>query len=138
MERNDELAALIRQMMGVFETGDVDALDAMLSRESGVLGVGTDPREWWVDGALREAFLAQVPMMHEAGIRFELDDIQALSEGSVGWIATQPKLKLPDGNEVPTRLTGVLHQEDGAWKMVQFHYSMGIVNEDSIGEELPV
>ena len=36
------------------------------------------------------------------------------------------------------RFSGVFHQEDGAWKMVQFHLSIGAMNEESIGEELPV
>ena len=138
MERNDELAAYVTQMFGLFETGDVAAMDDMLSREKGVIGIGSDPREWWIDDALREAFLAQVPMMHGAGLRFEPGDVEAYSEGSVGWIANQPTLTMPDGGGVPMRFTGVFHEEDGAWKMVQFHLSIGAMNEESIGEELPV
>ena len=28
-------------------------------------------------------------------------------------------------------------QEDGVWKMVHFHSSIGVPNEDAIGVELP-
>jgi len=33
-------------------------------------------------------------------------------------------------------MTSVFHQEDGAWKLVQSHYSIGVSNEDVVGREL--
>ncbi len=138
MEQNAELVAYVKQMFAIFETGDVSAIDGILSREKDVLGIGSDPREWWAGDALREAFLTQIPEMHGAGMRFEPGDVQAFSEGTVGWVANQPTVKLPDGGEIPMRFTGVCHREDGAWKMVQFHLSVGAMNEETLGEELTV
>ena len=45
-------------------------------------------------------------------------------------------MKLPDGTEIPFRITGVYHQENGEWKVVQWHASIGISNEEAIGQEL--
>ena len=33
------------------------------------------------------------------------------------------------GKRVPIRLTAVLHQEDGAWKALQSHASIGVPND---------
>lgn len=85
---------------------------------------------------LRKAFKAHLPEMHAAGMRFRQGSIQAHSEGSVGWAADQPALVLPDGNEVPMRLTSVWRQEADTWKMVQFHLSIGIPNQAALGENL--
>jgi len=139
MERNADLARQLSGLYEVFNTGDASKIDEFLSSEADILGVGTDPREWWAGSdAFRQAFNTQPAEMHAAGLRFESADLQAFSEGSVGWFADQPTLKLPDGGGVPMRLTGVCHQEDGNWKMVQFHLSIGAMNEESIGEELTI
>lgn len=139
MKRNAELAAAIGHMYEVFNTGDASTINDFVSAETDILGIGTDPREWWAGSdAFRAAWNTQPAEMHAAGLRFEPGDIQAFSEGSVGWFADQPTLHTPNGGGVPMRLTGVYHQEDGAWKMVQFHLSIGAMNEESIGEELTV
>ncbi|MBD0316884.1 MAG: nuclear transport factor 2 family protein [Thermoleophilia bacterium] len=31
---------------------------------------------------------------------------------------------LPDGSEIPARVTGIAHEEDGEWKIVQSHASV--------------
>jgi hypothetical protein len=138
MQRNAEISEQLSQMYAVFNTGDVSIVDRFLSREEGVLGIGTDPREWWAGTDLRDAFNTQPVEMHSAGLRFEPGDIQAFSEGTVGWFADRPVLKMPDAGEVPMRLSGVFRQEDGVWKMVQFHLSIGAMNEESIGENLTI
>ena len=43
-------------------------------------------------------------------------------------------LILEDGTEIPTRSTAVFHREDGEWKMVQGHKSVGVSNEELFGE----
>ena len=34
-----------------------------------------------------------------------------------------------DGKRAPVRITAVLHQEDGDWKAVQTHASIGVPND---------
>jgi hypothetical protein len=138
MQRNAELAEYLTRLYALFATGDVSLADELLSSEADILGVGTDPREWWLGDAFRDAARTQPAEMHAAGLRFEPGEVLACSEGSIGWFADQPTLKLPDGGDVPMRLTGICRQEDGAWKMVQLHLSIGIMNEEALGEELTI
>ena len=139
MERNSDLATQVQRMYDIFNTGDISAVDDFLSIDENVLGVGTDPREWWAGtDAFRAAWNTQPAEMHAAGLRFKPGDVQAFTEGSMGWFADQPTLNMPDGGAVPMRMTGVFHEENGAWKMVQFHLSIGALNEELLGEELTV
>lgn len=138
MEANLELAEAVRRTYAVFNTGDASGIENLVSGEQGILGIGTDPREWWMDGAFIEAFHAQAPEMHKAGLKFNAGDIQALSEGSVGWIADQPTLTMPDGSAVQMRLTGAFRRESDQWKMVQFHLSIGATNDEALVEDLTI
>lgn len=139
MERNPELAAYLTRWYEQFNTGDISTVHDFISSEADILGIGTDPREWWAGSdALLNAWNTQIPEMHAAGMQFLPGDIQAFSEGSVGWYADQLTIQLPDGTPVPARLTGVCHQEGGGWKMVQFHISFGAMNEEAIGEHLTI
>jgi hypothetical protein len=40
-------------------------------------------------------------------------------------MAGRVKFTLPDGSTVPARVTGVAHRENGNWKIVQSHTSVG-------------
>ena len=60
-------------------------------------------------------------------------DPQAYVEGTVGWYADNIEWKLPNGTVISARLTGVCHKENGDWKQVQSHCSIGIPNEKAFG-----
>jgi hypothetical protein len=47
--------------------------------------------------------------------------------------ACRAELRLPDGGELPFRITCVLHREEGEWKFVQSHASIGVANEQTVG-----
>ena len=70
------------------------------------------------------------------GVQFEIDEIAAYSEGTVGWVACRPRLVFGDGNTTTLRFTGVLHLEDGVWRSVQSHLSVGATNEETVGYEM--
>jgi hypothetical protein len=57
-----------------------------------------------------------------------LDDVDAFREGGVGWAAGRGWFDV-EGRRVPVRMTAVLHQEDGDWKIVQTHASIGVPND---------
>jgi hypothetical protein len=135
MKASDELREMTVRCLEAF-TADVDYLTRHISQRDEVLAIGTDPEEWWAGhGTIAEIFKAQSEAMQEMAIVGI--EPEAYSEGSVGWAAVQPIFRLPDGTELPFRLTLVYHQEDGAWKIVQWHASLGVANEEAIGEELP-
>lgn len=138
MRPDSDLTTYMKKMYEMFEAGSPAAADSLVSSVGGVLGIGTDPEEWWTDGAVVAAFRTQVPEMHSAGMRLRSGEVAAYSEGSVGWVADRPVLHLPDGSAVPMRLTAVWHRDGDAWKMVQFHLSVGVPNQDAIGTELTI
>src|SRR3712207_7906661 len=42
----------------------------------------------------------------------------------------QPAFVFPDGSVMQTRLTAVMRQEEGRWKLVHMHLSVGVPDED--------
>ena len=55
---------------------------------------------------------------------------EAFSEGTVGWATTTVTISLPDGRHVSPRWSSVFRLEDGVWKFVQTHASIGVPNEE--------
>ncbi len=136
MQPSLELREVIVRLYESMTSGDASAVERLFSRQSGVLVVGTDPNEWWV-GYDTYARLFKAQLQEMAGIRIEAGELEAYVEGTVGWVADRPTIRLPNGREMKFRQTSVLHQEDGAWKIVQHHTSIGVSNVEAIGKELP-
>jgi hypothetical protein len=132
MERSDDVRQGALRFYERFSGGDVEAFGAGLTREEGALVIGTDYTQW---AAGREIWISAYRAQVEAipGLRLEPGDMVAYAEGSLGWMADRPRVILPDGGELPCRLTGVLRQEDGEWKMVHCHLSFGVPDE-KLGE----
>ncbi len=85
--------------------------------------IGTAAHEWHGD---RDKWKAAFPPI---GLRVEAGDIEAWQEGSIGWLADTPSFVLPDGTAIRTRATAVMRREDGEWKLVQCHVSVGVPDE---------
>ncbi len=112
-------------------SGDASFIDRHFSVAEGARGVGTDPGEWWQGARVAGAWKEQLEAM---GGRMPLvaGDPEAYVEGTVGWVADRPTMQLP-GGAIGVRLTAVFHEEDGEWKLVQAHGSLGVPNEDPSG-----
>lgn len=135
MEQSTELKELYLRICEAQSSGDYSFFERYFSQKDGVLAIGTDPTEWWAGYAtITKVFKAQ--LKETGGFPILADTPQAFSDGSIGWVAGQPTLRLPDGTEMPFRLTAVFQKEQDSWKIVQWHASIGISNEDVIGETL--
>ncbi|MBT3255521.1 MAG: nuclear transport factor 2 family protein [Deltaproteobacteria bacterium] len=133
MEPSNELKALYFRSCEAISSGDYSFFERYFSNRDGVLAIGTDPTEWWSGYAtITRVFKSQLKEL--SGLQLLADAPQAYRDGSIGWVAGQPILKFSDGTEMPVRLTAVFQMEENGWKIVQWHFSMGIPNEDSIGE----
>ena len=138
MESSTELRDLMLRFYQALTASDRPFLEQIISHQPGVLNIGTDPKEWWsgYDTFLQVAeaqFQEMGGSAHIVGA-----NPQAYHEGSVGWVADRASLELSDGTQLPFRITAVFHLEDGAWKLVQSHYSIGVPNEDAVGRELTI
>jgi len=131
IERSEELRDVIRSTFEAYLAGDAYFIDRHTSSQGSVRLIGSDPNEWW-EGEQAAEVLKQE--MQEGSVRVSsMDDIEAFVEGTVGWVSSRPVWTLEDGREIPTRWTAVFHQEDGEWKMVQAHTSVGVANEELFG-----
>jgi len=135
MEQSIELRDLVLRFYEANSSGDISFFENLLSQKDEILIIGSDPNEWW-EGykTIISVFEAQFGEM--SGVKVADVDTKAYSEGSVGWSASRAIMKMPDGLEIPFRMTGVFHQEDGSWKVLQWHASIGVSNEEAIGLKL--
>ena len=131
MERSEELRDFVLLYCQAVASGDLGFVERHMSRQDGLLVIGADSDDWRVSYAdAMRGYGAQVPE-GSRGIPLVLGDPQAYREGSVGWAADRVKIRLPDATEIPCRLTMVWHQENGCWKIVQSHLSIGVGNDDT-------
>lgn len=133
MEKSTTISAALGELYDVFATGDGDKMAQLTTSDAGLVFIGTDPGEWFET-------LAEVRALAEAqagaGVKVRPGDMTAYEEGTVGWVADQGAFVLPDGSEVPFRMTAVFHREDGNWKLVQEHASVAVANEEALGTEI--
>lgn len=137
MRESRELRELYIRLCEAYASGDTGFIERLFSHEAGSLNIGTDPREWWMGSErIHQAWKAQFEALG-ARVPLVAGDPRAWQEGSVGWVADQPRLQTPEG-DLPLRLTCVFHREEGEWRLVQTHASLGVANEATVGSELPV
>jgi hypothetical protein len=131
MDRSPELRDLLLRFYEALSSGDTAFIDRHFSVTEAARGVGTDAEEWWQGPRLAAAWKEQVEAMG-GSMPLAAGDPEAYVEGPVGWAADRPTLQL-QGGTILVRLTVVFHQEDGEWKIVQAHGSLGVPNEDPSG-----
>lgn len=129
IERSPEIEHFLHKLVEAFEERDVAFYERTISREAGALDIATDPDEW-AEGYDKIVELERQMMEEGSQVwHVRLDDVTAYREGSVGWGAGRGFLQV-EGAEVPYRWTGVVHQEDGEWKAIQLHASIGVPNAE--------
>ena len=134
METSQEIKERMKQIYTMMEQGDAEAIKTVFSSHSGVRAIGTDPNEWWQGGEqITSVFLKQLEEMK--GISIVKSNPEAFNSGATGWAADNAVFKLGD-IKIPMRVTAVFNKEQNDWKVVQWHTSMGVSNEEAIGKEL--
>ncbi|MEX2246920.1 MAG: nuclear transport factor 2 family protein [Dehalococcoidia bacterium] len=117
----DRLLALYRAM----SSGDADAVEAFYSLEAGSVFIGTGDAEFWTDSARHNADVRHFFDGRSGVISWNPGDALSLVEGSVGWTVDRPTLYLPSAEVLRLRLSLVWRREDGVWKVVHSHASLG-------------
>ena len=135
MEHSEELRDLTLRFYKASATGDLSFFDRHVSRQEGAQFIGTDSNEWWE--GLREAARTQSEAIEGGGLQIVGGQLQAYSEGNVGWsIDRNASFRLPNSTQIPFRNTGVFRREDGEWKLVHGHTSIGVRSEELFGEDV--
>jgi adenylate cyclase len=118
-----ELAGVVRALYAAMGSGDPDAVEAFYSLSPHAVFLGTDQVEFWTDSARHNQDVR--PLWERAGNTVTPGELLAFECGDVGWTVDRPTIELAGGERFETRLTFVLHREDGAWKVVHAHTSVG-------------
>jgi ketosteroid isomerase-like protein len=122
MESSESLRAAVLRFFDRFNAGDVEAFDSVVSSGE-VLFIGTAPNEWFTDrDRLRRGFEAE-------SFRIEPSDPRGWSEGTMGWATDEPVLDVPSTGPMRTRFSAVFRLEDGEWRLVMSHLSVGVPDE---------
>ncbi|MDJ0962267.1 MAG: adenylate/guanylate cyclase domain-containing protein [Acidimicrobiia bacterium] len=140
MRESPEIEALIRRLFkAVWVDHDAHTLSNLTPPASSMarmilaaddewfLGVGSQQRdaEWSVQRA-KDIGTTSV----------EYDVIEAYEHGDVGWFAVNAIIGRANGEPSSSRYTGILIMEDGLWRIVQWHASLGVPNAEAWGVEL--
>jgi ketosteroid isomerase-like protein len=127
-ESSVEIEQVLRDVVEAIANSDLDEIGRRTSRDPCAVAIGSDPAEWseGYDEIMR--LMRDSTPDAEIGITAGLDDVKAFAEGTVGWAAGHGYFEI-GGKRVPVRITAVVNHEDGEWKMVQTHASIGVPNE---------
>jgi ketosteroid isomerase-like protein len=128
MQRSAEIEQMARDAMAAIDQGDIDALLALVSRDAHATSIGTDPAEYSRDLADTLEMLRASSPDQSGGMRSSVTDVVAYEHGDVGWLDGTGTFT-SGGQSVAVRFTNVVVREDGAWRLVQAHASIGVPNE---------
>jgi adenylate cyclase len=129
VERSAEIRGVVERWFDSMTDADVDSVLGRLSEHPDALSIGTDPDEWW---HLPEAVAIWRQQFEEATFRYQVEEVEAWEEGTVGWAGAKVAIALPD-RTVSARVTCVLHLERGEWKIVLSQLALPQPNEVAYG-----
>jgi ketosteroid isomerase-like protein len=130
MERSHALERFVVDWFQAASRGDASMVDTHVSLDDGVRLIGSDPEEHLRGGSIVADFLRGEVRGAGGEASFTPTDIDAFSEGTVGWATTIVTIELPDGKQVSPRWSSVFHLEGGVWKIVHTHASIGVPNQE--------
>ena len=132
MESAPELVLLAERLYRSWEALDYDAMLEAMARDHSALMIGSDPGEWWagheVITAVMRTQAQEMPHIH-----FEVQDIVAWKMGATGWAAVKAQMATADLPPVETRSTIVFCEEGAYWRIVLWHFSVAVANEEVLG-----
>jgi uncharacterized protein (TIGR02246 family) len=126
----DEIRAVFDQLLQAQNAGDAEGVRSRLSESPDAVHIGTDADEWWTSKQIVDA-VAAVGGADE--IQAVADDVDIHVHGDVAWVEGRGRFTTAGDRERPVRITGVFVREDGQWKVVQSHASIGVPNEEIFG-----
>jgi len=136
IQRSPEIEQETREAFDLMHKGDLAGVIERMSAGPGLVMIGSDPDEWYegreeiesVMGSMGDAEPSAMPSA-------ALDSVEAYSDGDVGWATVRGTWKI-GSSAVQFRMTAVLHREDGQWKNVHTHASIGVPNSEMMNPML--
>jgi ketosteroid isomerase-like protein len=131
MTDHDEQAirVVIDELIDALNKGDAERLRQHFSRRPDAVHIGTDAGEWWTS----QQFVDGVDEQASSGIQVVLGDVSIHVAGDVAWTESRGHFSNQAGGTRPVWETAVFVRENGGWKCVQSHASIGVPNEEIFG-----
>jgi class 3 adenylate cyclase len=138
MKESPELEALVRRL---FKAAYIDHDVATVRNitqgpsdpSSGLRMILAADDEWFFEPDV-EYIVQRTREIATTGVEF--DHIEAFEQGDVGWFAASAILTRVDHEPSASRYTGIFVMEDGVWRSVQWHASLGVPNAEAWGVEI--
>jgi ketosteroid isomerase-like protein len=118
LRRAPDVERVISDWLEAKHVGDAPRIRTSLSSDDAALAIGTGAEEWYAGATTFADAHASAPPFTAA-----IEHLEAYAVGPVGWAAVRAVVQTGDGGGVPVRLTLVLANEDGSWRIVQSHAS---------------
>ena len=135
-QTEQEVKAALQQLYTASANADIATIDQLFSDDTGTLILGSDPDEIAVGHEAAVQFWAGIFQFlkdqgypDNGGLKMVSagGPIQVDSAGTVAWVTDKAEFQFAGGN-TPFRLTAVMHLEQGKWKIIQLHFSIGVPN----------
>src|SRR5690242_20405177 len=114
MPPSNEVKNAVDRFIEAVNGGQTEAIEGLVASTNDVLGIGSDPNEWWA-GRERLLSVQKAQLKEMAGTHWEL----AEAAGGERWMAAKCTITTSDGTRVPGRLT-VVCTKDG--KIEHYHF----------------
>lgn len=128
-----EIEAVARRIVAMWNSGNVDAMSNLFA-SSNLRVLGFDADEQW--NGLEQflgVFAAQTSELPDWSV--EANSAEAFEDGAFGWAIVESTLVTPE-TATPIRHSGVFVLESGAWRVVQWHNSIPVPNQQVFGVQL--
>ena len=125
--RAPDIEAIVREIVGSVERGEAQLMEERLSEDPDALAIGTDASEWAQGREQVMAFFRDSGPDGSLKLTIPVHEVAAYAEGDVGWAVARIAFEV-EGREVPVRMTTVMRREDGEWRLMQMHASIGVPN----------
>lgn len=130
--RSPEIESVARRALQAF-AHDFESLRNLMSSDPSLRVLGFDRDEWWRGPTV---FAVREAQSQEQGeFRVRVDEVEGFEDGEFGW-ATVFSMFLTSVGATPLRTTMVLRIEAGVWRVIQWHNSSPVSNQQVFGVEL--
>jgi hypothetical protein len=118
----------VLRFYAAMHANDPAAFEEFISNDPALLVIGSADPEWY---AQRER-LRGVFRLGNQGL-VPGNDAIAYEQGDMGWFIDRPDWIFADGSRAHMRFTAMLHRESSRWRMVQWHLSVGVPDNEVVG-----
>lgn len=132
--RSPEIESVARRTLEAY-TGDFDSLRNLMSSDLSLRVLGFDLDEWWSGPTeffgVREAQVDESP----EDLEVQITMVEGFEDGGFGWATLFSTIVTPEASTL-LRHTAVLRMEAGVWRVIQWHNSTPVANQQVFGVDL--